>query len=268
MSTKKIKISSKGNDNSIEMLKKLLVKIEGLEETNKLLADKVNDLEETNSGLMGKIDSLEDIVEGGNGKISTMSNKLDKVEDVLDYKLDDIEDKMVEIGRSLNVIKSGKIYINNFEFKELNENTHLDICKTIDHDIIINKLGLRDHRSILRILELFYKSEGGDDDMENKKINYPIKLKGKMGFEYFRNGKWLDDNYGDSVIDLLLMNFNKVFKCVNLYPQKVKKVEIFMENQKFIDELSLNDNCSRNAYNNFRKELKRHLKFELRKNEN
>jgi len=220
MSTKKIKISSKGNDNSIEILKKLLVKIEGLEETNKLLADKVNDLEETNSGLMGKIDSLEDIVEGGNGKISTMSNKLDKVEDVLDYKLDDIEDKMVEIGRSLNVIKSGKIYINNFEFKELNENTHLDICNTIDHDIIINKLSLRDHRSILRILELFYKSEGGDDDMENKKINYPIKLKGKMGFEYFRNGKWLDDNYGDSVIDLLLMNFNKVFKCVNLYPTK------------------------------------------------
>jgi len=221
------------------------------------------------SEIFMKIFNKLDILEKNNLELininKNLANKLNQIENILENKLDDIESKILEINKTLFLIKNSRIYINDFKLNELTKTTHINICKDINHDIIIKKLSMRNDRSILSLLNIFYKSNN-NKELENNKINYPFRLKGKVGFEYYSNGKWIEDIYGDSVIDLILFNFNKVFKSVNLYPNKIKKINDFMENQKFIDELSINNNSSKQIHMDFRKTLKRHLRVELEKN--
>ena len=265
--TKVIKVKKRTNINdcNFDLLNKILLKMDTIEESNSKLLDsnqhlnkKINDLEELNEELLDKIYCLEK-------KLNNVNDYQDNCN--IDDKFYIIEDKLDNISKSINLIKTGKVYINDFKMKELNENIYIDIYNSIDENIIISKLKFNDERSILQILGKFYKSSN-DKDIENNKINYPIKIRGKLDFEYFNNGKWIEDKYGDIVIDLILNNFNKLFKKVNLYPTNIKDSDIFMRNQHFIDSLTMNNNCSRSSYNNLRKKLKRKLRDELRRNGN
>ncbi len=69
------------------------------------------------------------------------------------------------------------------------------------------------------------------------------------------------------MIDLILNNFNKLFKKINLYPMNIKDTNIFMRNQHFIDSLTQNNNCSKSSYKDLRMKLKRKLRNELCRNE-
>jgi hypothetical protein len=261
----KVKKRTNVNDCNFDLLNKILLKMDTIEESNSKLLD-------SNQHLNKKINGLEELNEELLDKIYCLEKKLNNVNDYQDNcNIDDkfyiIEDKLDNISKSINLIKTGKVYINDFKMKELNENIYIDIYNSIDENIIISKLKFNDERSILQILGKFYKSSN-DKDIENNKINYPIKIRGKLDFEYFNNGKWIEDKYGDIVIDLILNNFNKLFKKVNLYPTNIKDSDIFMRNQHFIDSLTMNNNCSRSSYNNLRKKLKRKLRDELRRNGN
>lgn len=259
----KIKKRNNVNDCNFDILNKILLKMDTIEESNTKLLDnniklnkKISELEELNEDLLDKIYCLEK-----------------KLNDVNDYRNNDniddkfyiIEDKLDDISKSINLIKTGKVYINDFKMKELNENIYIDIFNSINKDMIINKLKFNDERSILQLLSKYYKSNN-DKNVENNKINYPIKIRGKLDLEYFNNGKWIEDKYGDIVIDLILNNFNKLFKKINLYPMNIKDTNIFMRNQHFIDSLTQNNNCSKSSYKDLRMKLKRKLRNELCRN--
>ena len=260
----RVKKRNNVNDNNFDLLNRILLKMDTIEENNKLLLDnniklnkKIIDLEELNEDLLDKIYNLEKRFE----YINDNQNN-----DNIDDKFFIIEDKLDNISKSIDLIKTGKVYINNFKIKELNENIYKEMLNKIDKNIIINKLNFNDERSILQLLSNFYKSND-NKNIENKKINYPIKLKGKLDFEYFDNGKWIEDKYGDIVIDLLLTNFKKLFCKVNLFPQNIKDSSVFLRNEDFILTLTGN-NCSKSSYKDLRMKLKRKLKDELRRNSN
>lgn len=260
----RVKRRNNVNDHNFDLLNKILLKMDTMEENNKLLLDnntklnkKINDLEELNEDLLDKVYSLEKRLEFFNDYQNNNN---------IDEKFFIIEDKLDDINKSIDLIKTGKVYINDFKIKELNENIYKDILNTIDKEIIINKLKFNDERSILQLLSKFYKSND-NKNIENNKINYPIKLKGKLDFEYFDNGKWIEDKYGEIVIELLLNNFKKLFRTVNLFPQNIEDTCIFLRNEDFILTLT-GKNCSKSSYKDLKSKLKRKLKAELRKNSN
>ena len=86
-------------------------------------------------------------------------------------------------------------------------------------------------------------------------MNYPVKCKGKVDFEYYTDGKWIDDRYGTNVIDLIFKNFQELFLNVNLFPHNVQ-LNAMIENQQFINKLN---------HPNYKKEFKKKLRNELLK---
>jgi len=199
-----------------------------------------------------KIDVINDNLLDLQEEVEKVNKKIDGNNTDLNDKMEEIQTNIENINKDFDKIKDGKIFINNSNYKELNDNTYQDIIKSLGQDYILKKLSLRNYQSILAIMEQYFKS---DNSMENAKVNYPVKCKGKVDFEYYTDGKWIDDRYGTNVIDLIFKNFQELFLNVNLFPNNVQ-LNAMIENQQFINKLN---------HPNYKKEFKKKLRNELLK---
>lgn len=227
-----------------------------LEISSKLLS-KIDLIEKKVDGMEEKFCGLEEMVDVINDKINDHEKTLGHIESTVD----DVNDEVHNMKNDLDIIKSGKIYVNSFDCKELDERMYIDIRKSIGDSIILDKLSFRDHRSIIKLMQMYFKS---DTMFENSKINYPIRCKGKIDFEYFSDGKWIEDKYGFNTVEIIFRNFKNLFMCVNRFPNSNKPsftASDLIENQKFIHTLS--EYCDKH-----KKDFKRFLRNELIKNQN
>ena len=222
--TKKGSVGSSDFDKLFKMIKEMNEKME-------IINDNVIDLQE---------------------EVERINKKNERSNCELNDKMADIKDNIDNINKDFDIIKNGKIFINNNNFKELNEETYKDIMEKLGVEYLLKKLSLRNERSILTIMEQYFKSDETD---ENYKVNFPVKCKGKVDFEYFTDGKWIDDRYGTNVVDLIAKNFQNMFLKINLYPNNVND-NAFEANQLFINKLESEK---------FKKEFKKKLRDELLK---
>lgn len=222
--TKKGRVDSSDFDKLFKMIKEMNEKME-------IINDNVIDLQE---------------------EVERINKKNERSNYELNDKMADIKDNIDNINKDFDIIKNGKIFINNNNFKELNEETYKDIMEKLGVEYLLKKLSLRNERSILTIMEQYFKSDETD---ENYKVNFPVKCKGKVDFEYFTDGKWIDDRYGTNVVDLIAKNFQNMFLKINLYPNNVND-NAFEANQLFINKLESEK---------FKKEFKKKLRDELLK---
>lgn len=199
-----------------------------------------------------KIDVISDNLLDLQEEVEKVNKKIDRNDNELNDKMEEIQNNIENINKDFDKIKDGKIFINNSNYKELNDKTYQDIIKSLGQDYILKKLSLRNYQSILAIMEQYFKS---DNSTENAKVNYPVKCKGKVDFEYYTDGKWIDDRYGTNVIDLIFKNFQELFLNVNLFPNNVQ-LNAMIENQQFINKLN---------HPNYKKEFKKKLRNELLK---
>ena len=204
------------------------------------------------SSLNEKMDIINDNVLDLQEEVEKINKKNERSNYEMNDKMSDIMSNIDNINKDFDIIKNGKIFINNNNYKELNERTYKDIMEELGVEYLLKKLSLRSERSILTVMERYFKSDTSD---ENYKVNFPVKCKGKVDFEYFTDGKWIDDRYGSNVVDLIFKNFQNMFLKINLYPNNVN-LNAMIENQQFINKMNSAT---------FKKAFKKKLRDELLK---
>lgn len=119
---------------------------------------------------------------------------------------------------------------------------------------IVKLLNANNVEADVKIFAEYYMikyNEGGN-------VNYssPIKSISVRKYQYWNNGKWVDDMDGYYIKKVLVYNIQKLYLKANIFDPE--NTDIFEENQKYIDGMS-NDKYSRL----FMRELRSYLNMLL-----
>ena len=205
--------------------------------------EKYNDLE-------NKYNNLKSITNKLSNKLSNeLSETKQNISKLIEDNTNKLFEKLNNIQKELYIIKQSNIYIEDNCIKELKKEKIL-FKDDFNLEYVLKIITYRDNRTILNIMKQYYKINEGT-------IKYPFKYKEKQGFDYFYNGKWIHDTYGEIIIDILFYNVKDLLLSCNLF-DNVKSMSTFIENQIFIQKL--NDK-------KYKKEFKKYLKNELLTNE-
>ena len=101
----------------------------------------------------GKIDVISDNLLDLQEEVEKVNKKIDRNDTDLNNKMVEIQNNIENINKDFDKIKDGKIFINNSNYKELNDKTYQDIIKSLGQDYILKKLSLRNYQSILAIMD-------------------------------------------------------------------------------------------------------------------
>jgi len=159
---------------------------------------------------------------------SELSNGINQLNKKFDDKMDILEKRILNIENKLNIPN-----------KELEQKEVINLVEVkseilnIDKKEILKALKYNDYRSLIYIFKLYYKNN------KNDKYVYPIKIIGTRSFEYYFDGKWHKDLYGNHIISVICGNIQTLFlKCNNLDDKDNISFEDFILNQDFIHKLS------------------------------
>jgi len=179
---------------------------------------------------------------------SEMSNGINQLNKKFDDKMDLLEKRILNIENKLNIPNQEleqKETINLLEIKS-------EILN-IDKKEVLKALKYNDYRSFMYIFKLYYKND------KNNKYVYPIKIISVRSFEYYYNGKWNKDLYGNHIINILCGNIQSLFLKYNTLDDDTSNItcEDFIMNQYFIHKLS---------DEKYKKEILKHIVEELKIN--
>ena len=82
------------------------------------------------------------------------------------------------------------------------------------------------------------------NDGANVNYSSPIKSISARKYQYWNNGKWVDDMDGYYIKKVLVYNIQKLYLKANTFDSNPENPDLFEENQKYIDGM-LNDKYSR-----------------------
>jgi len=82
------------------------------------------------------------------------------------------------------------------------------------------------------------------NDGANVNYSSPIKSVSARKYQYWNNGKWVDDMDGYYVKKVLVYNIHKLYLKANSFTVDPEEIEVFEENQKYIDSM-MSDKYSR-----------------------
>lgn len=217
--SKTIKILHRNNKIKKDSINKDLVKNENI---NKDLVKKENIVEHD-----GKV-SLNIFLEKILIISSELSNGINQLNKKFDTKMDMLEKRISNIENKLNIPNQ------ELEQKEIENLVEVKSeVLNIDKKEILKALKYNDYRSLIYIFKLYYKNN------KNDKYVYPIKIIGTRSFEYYFNGKWQKDLYGNHIISVICGNIQNLFLKYNSLDDKANiSCEDFILNQHFIHKLS------------------------------
>ena len=75
------------------------------------------------------------------------------------------------------------------------------------------------------------------NDGANVNYSSPIKSVSARKYQYWNNGKWVDDMDGYYVKKVLVYNIHKLYLKANSFTVDPEEIEVFEENQKYIDSM-------------------------------
>jgi len=107
----------------------------------------------------------------------------------------------------------------------------------------------RDYTSILMVFRQYYKNKN------NTKYIYPIKVVSSRKYEFYYNGKWHDDLYGDITRKTIMRNIQNLFIKYNIMDDINITMEDFVMNQEFIYKLS-DDKHKKDLFKHITEEVK------------
>ena len=179
-------------------------------------------------------------------EIYNISSKIyDDQKKIMD-KIDSLEQRMTNIEKNISSkIINGTIICN----------TNSNIVNMKVEDIILEKseifraLKYRDYRSVLHIFRLYYKNK------DNQESSYPIKITGKMSYEFYLNNKWHHDLRGHYIMNTVCTNVQNLFLKYNTLDYPEINTDIFFVNQDFIYQLS-NDKFKKDVFKNIVEEIR------------
>ena len=159
---------------------------------------------------------------------SELSNGMNKLNEKFDDKMDMLEKRILNIENKLNIPNQ------EFEQKEIQNLVEIKSeILDIDKKEIFKVLKYNDYRALIYIFKLYYKSN------KNSKYLYPIKIISARSFEYYFNGKWNKDLYGNHIINVICGNIQNLFlKYNSLDDTDNISYDNFILNQSFIQKLS------------------------------
>lgn len=126
------------------------------------------------------------------------------------------------IIKEFNQLKINQLKINQLNVLPQLKKEYFDI----DNEFVVKVMLYKDHRTILKIIEKYYEN------------GYPFKYKRGEGFDYYVNGKWIHDTYGDIILDILLYNVKILLFKSNIFDNF--NLNQISENQNFIHSISIN----------------------------
>jgi len=173
-----------------------------------------------------------DIIQTNQDKILSMLEKLDERITMVESKLKETPNSKIEE-----------------DFSYLKELKNEDI--ELSENVVLNALTFRDYRSVIHIFRNYYKTN------TKQKYSYPIRIVSKRSFDFYDNGKWNGDLYGNTSIDILMNNIQNLFLKHNTLVNDTLTEDEFMLNQDFIYKLS---------DKKFKKDIFKHVIEEVRIN--
>ena len=115
-----------------------------------------------------KIDVISDNLLDLQEEVEKVNKKIDRNNNGMNDKMEEIQNNIENINKDFDKIKDGKIFINNSNYKELNDKTYQDIIKSLGQDYILKKLSLRNYQSILAIMEKYFKSDNSKENCKSQ----------------------------------------------------------------------------------------------------
>jgi len=161
-------------------------------------------------------------------------------------KLNSLEDRVKKIEKKIDMINNKNI-TNQIIEENLVELKQEDL--NIDQSDVLKAIQYRDHRSIIYIFKLYYKTK------TNETYTYPIRIIGKRKFSYYDNKQWNNDSFGHHCIKVIFQNIQNLFIKFNNMELYDISYEDFIKNQTFICKL-INDKYKRDIFKNIIEEVK------------
>ena len=153
------------------------------------------------------------------------------MEEEMEKKFSLLYDKMISIDTSIKNIErkihfsTNKNGLNNLIIDDLRE-IKIEQLEMNKNDVI-RAMSYGDYRSVVNIFKKVYKNKNG---------LYPIKINGPRSFEYYYDGRWVPDIYGNYIMECIIKNCEDLFLRYNSLEELGD--DVFIQNQMLINNLS------------------------------